>query len=141
MAALDRFVSAQAAIYSQALAELRAGAKRSHWIWFVFPQIAGLGSSVMARNYAIADRREAEAYLTHPLLAARLAECTDAMLGWAGACSAEAILGSVDALKFSSSMTLFEAVGGGERYARALGVFYAGVRDARTLKLLGITAR
>lgn len=128
---------AQAEAYPRALAELRAGAKRSHWMWFVFPQFAGLGSSDMAQHYAIKAGCEAEAYLAHPILGARLAECTDAMLDWRGQRTAEAILGSVDALKFASSMTLFEAAGGGDRFARALDAFYTGRRDARTLELLG----
>lgn len=137
MADLDRFVEAQRESYAQALAELRAGAKRSHWMWFVFPQIAGLGRSETARFYAISDVSEAREYLAHPILGPRLEECTGAMLGWAGKRSVEAILGDVDALKFCSSMTLFEAVGGGESCARALDTFYAGHRDTRTLDLLG----
>lgn len=134
---LDRFVAAQEAIYPRALTELKAGAKRNHWMWFVFPQIAGLGRSEAAQYYAIADLAEAHAYLAHPLLGARLAECTDAMLGWAGQREAEAILGPTDTLKFRSSMTLFEAAGGGECFARALDAFHAGERDPATLKLLG----
>lgn len=105
-------------------------------MWFVFPQIAGLGFSEMARRYAIADLREARAYLAHPLLGPRLAQCVDAMLDWAGRRSAEAILGTIDALKFASSMTLFEAAGGSDRYARTLDAFCAGRRDGRTLELL-----
>jgi uncharacterized protein (DUF1810 family) len=133
---LERFVSAQQQIYPRALAELRAGEKRSHWMWFVFPQIAGLGHSEMARRYAIADLDEARAYLAHPLLGSRLADCTDTMLGWAGRKTAEDILGPIDALKFCSSMTLFEAAGGGARYARALDGFCAGGRDGLTLTKL-----
>lgn len=133
---LDRFVSAQRQVYPRALAELRAGEKRSHWMWFVFPQIAGLGHSATAQLYAIADRAEAEAYLAHPLLGSRLADCTDTMIGWAGRKSAESILGPIDAVKFRSSMTLFEAAGGGPRYARALDGFYAGERDGQTLSRL-----
>ncbi|MBW8785633.1 MAG: DUF1810 domain-containing protein [Novosphingobium sp.] len=137
MSGLDRFVPAQEGIYEQALTELRAGAKRSHWIWFVFPQLAGLGRSETARFYAIADAAEARAYLAHRLLGLRLAKCTDAMLGWAGRRSAQDILGPVDALKFASSMTLFEACGGGERFGKALDAFHGGERDRRTLDLLG----
>lgn len=133
---LDRFVTAQQSIYPRALSELRAGEKQSHWMWFVFPQIAGLGHSEMAKGYALADRTEAEAYLAHPLLGSRLADCTDTMLGWAGRKSAEAILGGIDATKFRSSMTLFEAAGGGARYARALDAFYDGERDQLTLAAL-----
>ena len=133
---LERFVTAQQPIYPQALAELRAGAKQSHWMWFVFPQIAGLGHSAMAQRYALHDRAEAEAYLAHPLLGSRLGDCTDTMLGWAGRKRAEAILGPVDALKFRSAMTLFEAAGGGARFARALDLFYDGERDPLTLAAL-----
>jgi uncharacterized protein (DUF1810 family) len=136
MSELDRFVAAQEQIYPRALAELRAGAKRSHWMWFVFPQIAGLGHSSMAQRYAIADRAEAQAYLAHPTLGPRLADCTDAMLGWAGSKNVEDVLGAIDTLKFRSSMTLFEAVGGGARYARALDSFFGGERDLLTLDRL-----
>lgn len=136
MAELRRFVDAQRADWDVALAELRAGDKRSHWMWYVFPQIAGLGQSPTARFYAIADRTEAQAYLADPLLGARLCEATDAMLGWAGQRGAEAILGPVDAMKLRSSMTLFEAAGGGEPFARALEAFFGGQRDERTLALL-----
>ena len=134
---LDRFIAAQASTYADALAELESGTKRSHWMWFVFPQVAGLGHSETARHYAITDLPEAHAYLAHLLLGARLDECTDVMLGWAGERSATSILGEVDALKFRSSMTLFEAAGGGDRYSRALDAFCNGQRDERTLLLLG----
>ncbi len=133
---LERFVAAQDTVYSRVLDELRAGDKRSHWMWFVFPQIAGLGQSDMARRYAIADLAEAQAYLAHLVLGPRLQECTGAMLDWAGKRSAEAILGSIDALKFASSMTLFEAAGGGAEFGGALNAFHSGKRDARTLDLL-----
>lgn len=133
---LQRFVAAQERVYPRALAELQAGDKRSHWMWFIFPQLAGLGHSDMARRYAIADRAEAEAYLAHPLLGPRLRECTGAMLDWAGKRSAEQILGPIDALKFASSMTLFEAAGGGKEFGNSLDAFYNGTRDARTLDLL-----
>jgi uncharacterized protein (DUF1810 family) len=130
-------VSAQAAIYPQALAELRAGAKRSHWMWFIFPQVAGLGRSPMARFYAIANRAEGEAYARHSLLGARLPECTEAMLRWAVDRSAEAILGPVDAQKFRSSMTLFEVCAPDPTpFAAALDAFYSGERDAATLERL-----
>jgi len=135
---LQRFVDAQEPVYRQALGELLAGAKRSHWMWFIFPQIAGLGRSATAQFYAIADGAEARAYLAHPVLGPRLGECTDAMLEWAGRRSAEAILGPIDALKFRSSMTLFEvaAEGADDRYARALEAFYSGERDRATLERL-----
>jgi len=140
MASLSRFLEAQQGIYPRALAELRSGKKTRHWIWYIFPQIAGLGNSDRARFYAIADRTEAAAYLSHPPLASRLEEMTDAMLAWAGRRSTDDILGPVDALKFRSSMTLFEAVGGGERFARAIDAFHDGERDAETLRLLGVPA-
>ena len=135
---LDRFVEAQRPVYDQALAELTAGDKRSHWMWFVFPQIAGLGRSPMAQRYAIRDEVEARAYLIHALLGARLRECTAAMLGWAGRRSAEAILGPVDATKFGSSMTLFDAVSAepDNPFARALAAFCHGERDPLTLDRL-----
>ncbi len=106
-------------------------------MWFVFPQVAGLGRSSTAQFYAIRGREEAEAYARHPLLGARLRECTEAMLGWAGRRSAETILGAVDALKFRSSMTLFEACAPDPApFALALDAFYAGERDAATLERL-----
>lgn len=136
MPGLQRFVDAQRDIYSRVLAELRAGEKLGHWMWFIFPQIAGLGRSETARFYAISDLAEARAYLAQPVLGARLKECTGAVLGWAGQRSAVSILGDVDALKFCSSMTLFEAAGGGECYSRALETCCQGCRDPRTLALL-----
>ena len=136
MTGLDRFVDAQRDIYAQALSELRSGSKRSHWMWFIFPQVAGLGRSETARYYAISDLAEGRAYLAHAALAPRLEECTEAILQWAGKRSLDTILGYVDALKFGSSMTLFEAAGGDECYGRALDAFCAGRRDGRTLELL-----
>jgi uncharacterized protein (DUF1810 family) len=107
--ALERFVRAQDAdgVYQRALAELRAGRKRSHWMWFVFPQLAGLGHSQMAQRYAIASLAEAKRYLAHPVLGPRLRECAQALLDLHGAPSAAEILGEIDALKLRSSMTLF----------------------------------
>lgn len=137
MVGLERFTEAQRDIYDTALGELRAGAKRSHWMWFIFPQLAGLGRSGTARFYGIADLAEARAYLADPVLGARLGECTDAMLGWAGRRNAVEILGHIDALKFASSMTLFEAAGGGERFGQALDAFYGGERDRLTAGMLG----
>ena len=132
---LSRFLAAQRDVYPRALAELRAGAKRSHWMWFIFPQIAGLGRSDMARHYAIRDLDEARAYLTHPVLGPRLRECSAAVLSHAGARSAEAIFGGIDAIKLRSSMTLFEAAGG-DGFASIIQAFFAGVRDPETLRLL-----
>ena len=138
MAAFDlgRFVEAQAGSWPTALAELRAGRKQSHWMWFIFPQLAGLGTSPMAVRYAIGSAVEARAYLAEPLLGARLREGVAAMLAHRSR-SAEAILGGIDALKFRSCLTLFEAVADDPAlFAEALDAFYAGERDARTLALL-----
>jgi uncharacterized protein (DUF1810 family) len=135
---LDRFIAAQEGVIDSALAELRAGAKTSHWMWFVFPQIAGLGHSAMAQRYAIGDLAEARAYLAHPLLGARLTDATEAMLGWAGRRSAETVLGAIDAVKLRSSMTLFEvaAGAGAAPFADCLDAFYGGDRDPATLARL-----
>ena len=134
---LDRFVEAQAATYSTALAELERGAKESHWMWFVFPQIAGLGFSPTARHYAIGSVAEARAYLAHPLLGARLRQATEAVLAHRGR-TAESIFGKVDAMKFRSSMTLFEAAAPDDAtFCQALDTFYGGERDPATLSLLG----
>ncbi|MFC0204512.1 DUF1810 domain-containing protein [Novosphingobium soli] len=142
---LDRFVAAQDAVYRQVRAELARGEKQSHWMWFFFPQLAGLGTSPMAQRYAIGSLPEARAYLRHRILGRRLAETTQMMLGWAGRRSAVAILGPVDALKFCSSMTLFElaATGEGDRldpYGHALDAFCQGRRDERTLQLLDLAS-
>jgi uncharacterized protein (DUF1810 family) len=137
---LDRFVAAQRAVWPAALAELKAGAKRSHWMWFIFPQIAGLGRSETARFYAIRDLAEARAYLAHPLLGPRLVAATEAMLGHAGRRSAEVVLGPIDAIKLASAMTLFEAAASraeqASPFARCLDAFFAGRRDAATLARL-----
>lgn len=136
---LERFIAAQDAsgTYARALAELRSGAKRSHWMWFVFPQIAGLGSSPMAQRYAIRSLDEARAYLAHPVLGARLRECV-AALNALPTNDAEAVLGGIDAMKLRSSLTLFlRAAPGDEEFERALAKFYGGVPDPRTIELLG----
>jgi uncharacterized protein (DUF1810 family) len=134
---LQRFVAAQARVYPQAREELAAGRKRSHWMWFVFPQLRGLGRSAMAHFYGIASRAEAEAYLAHPLLGARLVECTGLMLAARAGASANAILGSPDDLKFRSSMTLFAAVAApGAPFAAALARYFDGQPDPATLRLL-----
>ena len=132
---LDRFVRAQEGVWNQALAELHAGRKTSHWMWFVFPQIAGLGSSAMARTYAIRDADEARAYLAHQLLGGRLIAMTQAAIAAPG--SAEAMFGSIDAMKLRSSMTLFAAVADDPTpFDAALERFYDGQRDPKTLALL-----
>ena len=139
MAAIDlrRFIEAQQDIWPVALAELRAGRKQSHWMWFIFPQLAGLGSSATAVHYAIRSVDEARAYLADPVLGARLLEGVTAMLAHADR-SAEAILGGIDALKFRSCMTLFEAAADDAApFTAALVAFHDGKRDIRTLDLLG----
>ena len=134
---LERFVAAQDRVWSEVVGELTAGAKRTHWMWFVFPQIAGLGRSAMAVRYALGSVDEAVAYLAHPMLGARLAQATDLMLGHAGR-PAEAILGGIDAMKFRSSMTLFRAAAPDDpRFDRALAAFFGGEPDPRTLELIG----
>jgi uncharacterized protein (DUF1810 family) len=132
---LGRFVQAQAQVYVQVLNELRTGAKRSHWMWFVFPQYAGLGRSETAQYYAIRSLDEARAYLAHPLLGMRLRECVTLLLGLEGH-TAEAIFGYPDVLKLQSSLTLFDALGDDARFARALEKYYDGKRDAATRRLL-----
>lgn len=137
MSGLERFVEAQAGIYPKALSELRAGRKHSHWMWFIFPQITGLGHSDMARFYAIKDRDEAVAFLSHDLLGQRLRECCEAVSAWAGKRSAVAILGTIDAMKLHSSMTLFAAVAtDAAPFDAIIEAFYDGKRDTRTLELL-----
>lgn len=133
---LSRFVEAQSSSYSTALEELKTGEKRSHWMWFIFPQVAGLGSSSMAQQYAIRSRVEARAYLEHPILGSRLRECVDALLEVEGV-SAEQIMGHPDFLKLNSSMTLFAEISDTEhRFERLLEKYYAGRRDQNTLKIL-----
>jgi uncharacterized protein (DUF1810 family) len=132
---LERFVTAQEGVHGAALAELRAGRKRTHWMWFVFPQIAGLGSSPTARQYAISSLDEARAYLAHPVLGPRLREAAEALLGVEGR-TASAILGYPDDLKLRSSMTLFaRAAGGPSVFQQVLDRYYDGP-DPRTLALL-----
>ena len=136
MDGLERFVAAQERVYAEALAELRRGRKDSHWMWFIFPQIEGLGRSEIARFYAVRSAAEAKAYLDHPLLGARLLECIQAVMAHPER-SSEQIFGPVDAMKFRSSMTLFEAVADHpEPFATVLHGFYAGERDRETLRLL-----
>jgi uncharacterized protein (DUF1810 family) len=132
---LQRFIDAQAPVYPQVISELRSGRKRSHWMWFVFPQTAGLGHSAMAHRYAIASRGEAVAYLEHPILGPRLTECTETVCSIRDR-SIEQILGSPDDIKFRSSMTLFDAVSGDPVFRHALDKFYAGSSDSATLAIL-----
>ena len=139
---LDRFVRAQdsGATYATALAELRAGRKRGHWMWFVFPQVAGLGRSETARRYAVSGLAEARAYLSHPVLGARLRECAEALGGLDTADPVE-VLGSIDATKLRSSMTLFERAAADEAQAavfgRVLDRFFGGRRGHATGGILG----
>ena len=133
---LARFVAAQSGVYDLALAELRAGAKRTHWMWFVMPQLRGLGHSMMADRYGLEGLDEARAYLAHPVLGTRLRECVSALLSHAGQRTAAEVMGVVDAIKLQSSLTLFEKAGGGPLFGRALEAFYGGERDRRTLGLV-----
>ena len=133
---LQRFVDAQAGVHDVALAELKAARKRTHWMWFVFPQIAGLGHSPMARAYAISGIEEARAYLAHPVLGPRLLACTAAANAAQGR-SAHDIFGSPDDLKFRSSMTLFARAAPEEpAFRTALAKFFGGQEDPLTLQQL-----
>ena len=133
---LQRFIDAQADIYEQARAELRAGEKRSHWMWFVFPQVTGLGTSAVAHRYAIGSREEARVYLEHTVLGARLRECSGIVAGLDGR-SVEEIFGYPDDLKFCSSMTLFDAVAPEQVFAETLRKYFGGRPDGATLERLG----
>lgn len=138
---LQRFVAAQERTYPHVLAEIRQGRKRTHWMWFIFPQMAGLGSSATAALYAIETRAEAAAYLAHPILGARLRECAGALLSLASA-SASDIFGFPDDLKLRSSMTLFASVSPpGSIFQQVLDRYFGGEGDQRTLRLLGGTGR
>ena len=133
---LERFVEAQESVIGDVKRELRSGRKRSHWMWFVFPQIAGLGRSDMARRYAIDSLAEARAYLAHPVLGPRLRECT-ALVNDVDGRTANEIFGSPDDLKFRSSMTLFEAAADDPGpFQVALETYYDGERDPKTLDRL-----
>jgi uncharacterized protein (DUF1810 family) len=134
---LERFVAAQEDTYDRALRELRAGRKTSHWMWWVFPQVAGLGQSPTSRQYAVADLAEARAYLRHDVLGPRLVECCRALLDL-GEVGAVQVLGPIDAMKLRSSMTLFAHADPGERvFGEVLAKFYASEEDERTVALLG----
>ncbi len=134
---LQRFVDAQARNYAEALAELRRGRKTSHWMWYVFPQIAGLGASAMAQTYAIGSPAEARAYFAHPVLGPRLRDCVAATLAVQGR-TAHEIFGSPDDLKFRSSLTLFAQAAPDEPLFReALEAYFDGKPDPRTLAKLG----
>ncbi|MBA2400488.1 MAG: DUF1810 domain-containing protein [Bradyrhizobium sp.] len=132
---LQRFLDAQAPLYPRVLAELRGGQKQSHWMWFIFPQIAGLGHSAMAHRFAVTCRDEAVAYVGHSILRFRLRECT-ALVSVVKGRTIREILGSPDDLKFHSSMTLFGAVTSSPEFSAAIAKFYGGKRDQKTLDLL-----
>jgi uncharacterized protein (DUF1810 family) len=133
---LDRFLKAQEDAYDTALDELKAGRKRSHWIWFVFPQMAGLGHSPTAQHYGIVSLEEAQAYLAHPILGARLHECLKA-LQLLETNDAKEVFGDLDAMKFRSSLTLFaEADPGDAIIEAALDLWFGGAKDEKTLQLL-----
>ena len=137
---LDHFVAAQEDVYERALAELRAGRKRSHWMWFIFPQFEGLGSSPTSRRYAIRSLEEARAYLRQPVLGARLLECTRAVLALDGL-SAREVFGTPDDRKLRSSMTLFELVSEpGSPFGATLDRWFGGERDSRTIELVRAAA-
>ena len=133
---MERFVAAQDSTYQQVVGELSAGRKRSHWMWFIFPQLAGLGFSAMAQHYAINGLAEARAYLAHPVLGARLRECSALVLAVQGA-TVHGIFGSPDNMKFHSSMTLFAQAAPDEALFRdCLDKYFGGVPDQATLDLL-----
>jgi uncharacterized protein (DUF1810 family) len=132
---LERFIDAQEPVYPQVLAELRRGEKRSHWMWFIFPQYAGLGRSETAQYYAIQSLDEARAYLAHPLLGTRLRECVAILLELQER-TAEEIFGYPDVLKLHSSLTLFELASDDDLFIRVLDKYYGGERDPATLRLL-----
>lgn len=134
---LQRFLDAQAPVMGRVLGELKTGQKQSHWMWFVFPQIDGLGSSPMAQRYALSGEAEALAYWRHEVLGKRLDDCVEAVLPHAVSKTPRQIFGTPDDLKFHSSLTIFEHATGGEGpFGTALEVFFAGRRDNATLSLL-----
>ena len=137
---LNRFMEAQKDDYEQALAEIRGGRKRSHWMWYIFPQLDGLGFSSTSKRYSIKSIAEAEAYLAHPVLGPRLIECAEAVLGVEGRSALE-IFGSPDDLKLRSCATLFASVSpAGSVFDRLLDKYFEGQRDEKTLDLLGTAA-
>jgi len=132
---LERFVQAQDMVYSRVVSELSQGRKQSHWMWFIFPQVAGLGFSAMSQRYAIRSRQEARAYLGHALLGPRLIECTGLVVAVPDR-TINAILGSPDDVKFRSSMTLFGAVSNNPIFDQAIAKYFAGDHDPATLEIL-----
>lgn len=138
--ALDRFVLAQESVFDAALAEIRRGRKRSHWMWYIFPQLTGLGRSAMAQRYAILSLDEARAYLAHPTLGRRLLTCVEALQDLPVA-NAELVFGETDAKKLRSSLTLFSHAGGGHLFEAALLRWFSGQVDDATLHLLDAARR
>ena len=135
---LNRFLLAQQDDYERALAEVKNGRKRTHWMWYIFPQIDGLGFSSLSKRYSIKSLAEARAYLAHPVLGPRLLECAEAVVSIEGR-SATEVFGSPDDVKLRSCATLFACVSPpGSVFDRLLGKYYRGLRDAKTLQLLGI---
>jgi uncharacterized protein (DUF1810 family) len=134
---LQRFIDAQNPIYASALSEIRSGNKRGHWMWFIFPQMRGLGHSDMAQFYGIRSMEEAKAYLDHPVLGARLRECVAAMQDLSGT-TPKKVFGEIDAIKFRSCLTLFERAGGDLVFEAALNRWFAGERDEATLRILEV---
>lgn len=134
---LDRFLRAQSGVYSRALEEIRRGRKETHWMWFIFPQVEGLGSSEFAIFYSIKSIDEARAYLAHPVLGGRLLECSDTVLGIENK-TARDVFGHIDSIKLCSSMTLFEAVATKSHrpFSDVLDKYFAGKRDEKTLDIL-----
>jgi len=132
---LARFVEAQERVYALVIEELRRGRKSGHWIWYIFPQVAGLGFSSMSRRYSIASIDEAKTYLAHPVLGPRLAECVRTVLDHEGRTAAQ-IFGSLDAMKFRSCLTLFAEAGGGAVFEQGLDRYFNGERDPLTLDFL-----
>jgi uncharacterized protein (DUF1810 family) len=132
---LERFVAIQRETYGRALGEIRRGRKRSHWIWYIFPQAAGLGQSAMSVRYAIGSPGEGQAFLDHPVLGARYRECVATLLAL-NETSAEAVFGTIDALKLRSSLTLFGEVSGEPLFAAALDKWFDGERDEATMRFL-----
>jgi uncharacterized protein (DUF1810 family) len=133
---LSRFVAAQEGVFDTALVELRSGRKQTHWMWFIFPQLVGLGRSPTAQYYGIASADEARAYLAHSLLGHRLRQCVEELLPWGSRRAPEQIFGEIDAMKLRSSLTLFAAVAPNSEFDRALDLLFHGQSDERTLALL-----
>lgn len=134
---LNRFIKAQQNSYEQVVEELERGRKSSHWMWYVFPQIDGLGRSTMAKHFALSSLEEAREYLGHPILGSQLRQCTGLVLQHSGVLDASQVFGSIDAMKFRSSMTLFSLIEPDGIFSQALELFYNSTPDLLTLQLVG----